>query len=350
MASRTLSRTLIREGLRARVYRCIEASGRSSIIKEITDEGACGFTDWASLQFLAEIPAVEGLIPRFYAGDLAEKWYQIEDLGPSRSLDDTLSGASSAAAEQQFLELARQYGRLHAAGVGREPRFAELRAQLPLGETIGCRHEAARWHGARSKIDAWLEALAITAPSGWESTLGAISERYADPGPFLTFTHGDPAPTNNHVGDDGVRLLDFEYGAYRHALYDLTAWWALCPLPPALVARMQAAYQETTLPQLADDRAFREGWAMLCAYRALAMLTWIPPRVLEKDHPWAGDWTARSAVVTAVQRLRPAVEGVGWLEPVLRVAEGLEAELLRRFPELDGGRPDFPALRYNHPA
>ena len=47
---------------------------------------------------------------------------------------------------------------------------------------------------------------------------------FGEPGPFLAFTHGDPAPTNNHVAGDEVRLLDFEYGGFRHALYDITAW------------------------------------------------------------------------------------------------------------------------------
>ncbi|MCC2672275.1 MAG: hypothetical protein K0Q72_4747, partial [Armatimonadetes bacterium] len=100
---------LIREGPRARVYRCpaLDAGegDPSVILKEITDEGECGFTDWASLEFLASVPNAVPLVPRFLEGDVDSRAYLVEDLGPSLSLDDALTADDPAAAVQQLTEL-----------------------------------------------------------------------------------------------------------------------------------------------------------------------------------------------------------------------------------------------------
>ncbi|MGV3724146.1 MAG: hypothetical protein ACO1SX_24905, partial [Actinomycetota bacterium] len=309
--------------------------------------GEQGYTDWASLAFLREISAAADLTPVLLGGDEAGAQYLLEDLGPSISLDDVLRSTDSGAAHSTLEALARAYARLHAATVGHERRFLALRAGLPSGDAQGRAAEAARWTAARSKLDEWLAALDVLTPNGLDAELDLIAGRYTEPGPWLTFTHGDPAPTNNHVYGDTVRLLDFEYGAYRHALYDLSAWNVLCPLPEPVVAAMQSAYRTELAPslsQIRDDAHFHEEWALLCAFRALAILSWVPPKVLEQNWPWADEWTAREAVIAAISRLEAVARGVSPLECVHEAARRAKSALLLRFPEHQGALPHWPAL------
>jgi hypothetical protein len=313
-------RTLIREGVRSRVYRCAapDAPSGTVVLKEIT-EGLLGFTDWASLQFLSGVPGARDVVPRFVRGDVPGRWFVMEDLGSGGTLDDLLQGTDEGAARGVLRELAWHYARLHAATSGREAELLRIRDSLPGAGEHGRQREAAVWLAGREKVLAWFDALGLTAPEGFGETLERIAGAYAAPGPTLAFTHGDPAPSNNHVARGGVWILDFEYGAFRHPLYDLTAWQILCPMPEAVVAEMQARYREglpTGSPLALDDRAFAEAWATLCAYRAIAMLTWISPRVLEENRPWAGDWSAREALLCAVIRLGRVTRGQPSLAPV----------------------------------
>jgi len=340
---------LVREGARASVYRCRStAAGFDTVIlKRITDAGACGTTDWASLRFLGESPAAHCLVPRFLAGNAARSAYLLEDLGGSDSLETLLTGRDANALMGALHRLTRVYGELHAAAPGGEARFLEIRRELAAPDGHGRQAEAERWIAALSKLAGWSEALGVAFPGGFERATAAVARAYAEPGPFLAFTHGDPAPTNNHVGVDEVRLLDFEYGAYRHCLYDLTAWDVLCPLPQTCIEEMRNAYRDAirpAIPEAGDDGHFRQEWATLCAFRALAMLTWIPPGVLEHNQVWAGDWTAREAACTALSRLARISDGIEPLSPIQAWSENAEGALLRRYPELEGALPRWEAF------
>lgn len=340
---------LIREGLRARVYRCRSAApGRESVIlKQITDSAALGFNDWASLEFLGQLSAAGGITPRFLTGSVEQRSYLIEDLGGSCSLETLLNEPNRDEVVTSFEALASAYGKLHMATRGGEGQYLQVRAWYPGLESQGRAAETARWLQGRSKIDAWLTALELNPLAGLDDALQSVAATYADARPFHTFTHGDPAPTNNHVRGGVVRLLDFEYGAMRHALYDLTAWEILCPLPCEVVEVMQQAWKRECAgawPEAVDEELFRQGWAAMCAFRALAMLSWITPDVLKRNRPWVGDWTALEAISTAISRLARACAGVQELASVRHLAENVEGALLRRFPELEGALPRWPAF------
>ncbi|MDQ3703154.1 MAG: hypothetical protein M3442_19885, partial [Chloroflexota bacterium] len=217
-------------------------------------------------------------------------------------------------------------------------------------------------------------------PAGFLDACRWVGHTYAEPGPFLTFTHGDPAPSNNHVALQGqvrfdhsaagldtkrtaddhvapqgpqglaVRLLDFEYGAFRHALYDLTAWDVLCPLPERIVGAMRRVYRTalaTRLPAASDAATFRTAWGAMVAFRGLAILSWISHADGDADRPRVGDWTARESVLAVAGRVRQATAGEAQLVPVNQMATGLEEGLRRRWPEYQGRDvlPRWPALQ-----
>jgi hypothetical protein len=170
---------------------------------------------------------------------------------------------------------------------------------------------------------------------------------FAKPGPFHAFTHGDPAPTNNHVAGEEVRLLDFEYGSFRHALYDITAWNVLCPLPERITTEMRRCYQTElaqACPAAGDQAAFEEAWAYLCTYRGLWMLTGFPVSILAEDRPRVGEWSCRQALLSTLMRLHQACAPVRDLEPVTAAADALGRALRLRWPECTDVLPRWPAL------
>jgi hypothetical protein len=340
--------TVIAERGRSLVLRCAVRPRpdlpRSFIAKLQTGDAERGFSDWAGLAFLSEIEDARGVAPRFYGGDIAARLVVMEDLGRSRTLADVLAAGEEPRIRQSLRALAVTMARLVAATAepALEARYEKLRAELPDGEQVGRKHEAMRWRAGWPRAAAWWAALDCSVEEAVEESVEWVANVYADPDPFLAFSHGDPAPTNNHVGPARVRLLDFEYGGYRHALYDLTGWYVLCPLPEAWVAEMQRAFRGQLAGRWTDEADYHEAWAAMCAYRALAMLSWLPLDILDTDRPWVEDWTMRGALVMAATRLGRATAGVARLAAVGAAGDRLARAARARWPELGAGLPQWP--------
>jgi len=230
------------------------------------------------------------------------------------------------------------------AARGGEARFHEIRKALPAAQGLGRGPEAGRWLAGLERVETWFEATNCRIPAGFRESVTAVAEAFTHPGPFLCFSHGDPAPTNNHLACRSLRLLDFEYGAFRHALYDLTAWNVLCPLPLPWVAILKRGFREAFVPGFSlvgDELDFDQAWAAMTVYRALAILSWLGPEILDQDRPWAEMWSARQAVLSALIRPGRAAAGFGDLAPLAQAAGRLERSLRRRWPEL-AGKDDLP--------
>ncbi|HEX2184109.1 MAG TPA: hypothetical protein VHN78_01215 [Chloroflexota bacterium] len=333
----------------------------SVVLKIIRPETSLGFTDWASLAFLARLPGAQGLAPRLYGGDLRHRCFVVEDLGPSSSLEDVLRGRDRLALRRALRALARQYARLHAASQGQEATFGQACLERQVSPEPARHEEARRWLHGLGHVRAWFRTAGGTLPDGFEPACAAVAATYADPGPWLGFTHGDPAPTNNHLRGGAVRLLDFEYGAFRHALYDLTAWAVLCPLPEALVQEMKRVYGDELArcatsadqrparrpapPPVSQAAAYRQAWGTLVAYRALAMVSWLPTDILVADRSWVDTWGMRAALLTAMLRLARATAALPELAPIARAAHSLAGVLQRRWPGMGEALPAWPVLQ-----
>ena len=134
-----------------------------------------GFSDWASVAFLSGLPEAQGIAPRFYGGDVAERFFLIEDLGEGTSLQDVLAGVDNVAARAALRTLATQMARLHAATFGKQELFEANRAGLPERDGLGCQWEARQWLENRRKILDWFKALGCAPPSGLEKCLKTIA-------------------------------------------------------------------------------------------------------------------------------------------------------------------------------
>lgn len=338
---------VLKETHRSRTVRChiesLRMSARTVIIKELREDPGCGYSDWASLQFLAEVPEARPLVPRFWAGLPSAPCFVLEDLGAADSLEQIFARRDESEIRTTLAALGICMARLHGVTHERAAEFESIRKQLPGAEHVGRHREAVTWLGARPKLDAWFAVLDITPPEELPRSLRFLAELYARPGEWLAFTHGDPAPTNNHVLPGKVRLLDFEYGAFRHALYDATAWEMLCPLPEPWLRALRETFQSELakfIPLAANPTEFDRHWAYLCAYRGLAILSWISPKVLEEDQSWAGDWTAREALLAALSRLEMATAPFEELAAVANAAMDLKVVLESRWPAY-GNRSPF---------
>jgi hypothetical protein len=320
----------------------------SVVIKRNEGDDARGFTDWASLQFLSTLAAAAGVAPQFYAGAVTERLVVMEDLGPSRSLADVLDTGDAITVVGVLRALAISMARLVEATAPHEGAYERLRSALPGAEGLGRQSEAMRWQGALGRVEHWADALGVRLPTSFGAACEHIASVYAEPGIYLAFSHGDPAPSNNHLAGDRVSLVDFEYAGYRHALYDLTAWDTLCPLPTGWVAAMEHAFRRRLAAgplgePLAHVEGYREARATMCAYRALAMLTWFSPEILRQDRGWVSEWTQREALISTTLRLRRTTAGVAVLEPLTELGGALAEAVQARWPELGDGQPHWPS-------
>jgi len=318
----------------------------SVIVKRIQNplDPIRGLTEWASLAFLSQVTDEPPVAPQFFGGDREHLLFVMEDLGEEGNLEQILRLPEQSRAISMLCALASQMGRLHATTMGKERQFERLCEDLSLTGISSRLSEAERWLEECHHVLDWCRTLSYQPPAGFEQVCRRIAETFTHPGAYLTLTHGDPAPSNNQLRGSTFYLLDFEYAGYRHALYDLTGWNVLCPLPKACVDLMSHHLRAALLPacpEAGDDESYQAAWAMLCAYRALAMLSWMPLRLLKRDLPWAEKGSRREAMVVALSRCEEATRGVPGLEVIAEVS----AQLCRRCQAL---WPDIKAE--SHPA
>ncbi|GAB4201216.1 MAG: hypothetical protein OHK0022_23010 [Roseiflexaceae bacterium] len=305
-------------------------------------------TEWACLALLADLPEAAGIAPALLAGDPQRGLLVLADLGDGGTLEEVLGDQDRAVLDQTLVALARSTARLHALTLGCEAAFAELCGRVPGLDAQARLAEAERWLTTLPRALAWTDAAGIAPPPGLEAAVALVADVYVNPGNMLALSHGDPAPSNNRLVGDRVALIDFEYGAFRHVLYDITAWQILCPLPErcvALVRREFEAELAAALPAAADPMRFGAEWAALCAFRGLALLGWLPLAALEADRPWVGDWTVRMAALTTSARLHAATASDPQLAPVAELALRLERGLRGRWPEIGAASlPQWPVF------
>lgn len=337
------SRSLV---LRCGVNGCPDL--RSIIIKQHKGDAERGFTDWASLAFLSSLSLAHDIAPHFWGGHAQERFFLMEDLGAAANLERLLDQADAGAVATALTGLAQTMARLVVAGYGQESAYQERRSQLPGDALFSRQTEARRWRDARERVERWAEIANSPMSPGFEAACDSVALAYVEPGAYLAFSHGDPAPSNNHCRAGRVHLLDFEYGCFRHLLYDLSGWAILCPLPDHWLTLMVQEFRRSVtvtpiIELLQDERGFKEAWAQICAYRALAMLSWLSPTLLDEDGEWASGWTGRAALLSTALRLHKHCEGVPQLEPLVAFGERLGTVLQARWPELGDGAPAWPA-------
>jgi hypothetical protein len=358
---------LLKEWNRATVARCSlagvggDGTPASVIAKQAKDADESNertFDDWASLEFLSRLPSLASsahrpgsgsLAPAFLAGDRTNALFLMEDLGTGGTLEDVLAGDDPAAARAALLALAHTAGTLHASTAGHEAAYDRLRGALAPVAATSRDERAAEFDRGWETIQ-----LAMDVASIPESLARAAREEHAAivqalraPDDLLTFTHGDVAPTNTYRGHDGWRLIDFEYGAYRHAFYDTIFWRVLCPLPPGLAGAMDAAHRaafSAGCPSIQDDTAYRHARSAFALYGAWRTAVWHLRRALQRDSPFYGELTMRAALVFQLRNAATVARRDAQFPALAGMAERASAHLRDRWGAAAAHVPGWPAF------
>jgi hypothetical protein len=164
----------------------------------------------------------------------------------------------------------------------------------------------------------------------------------ANPGPFCAYIHGDVCPDNVVLAGDHVRLIDFEFGRFGHALLDAAyvrmmfpTCWCAKRLPARLVAVTESAHRAELVrgcPDAGDDRVFAPALSRACAFWALNTVDWHLEAALEQDRQW-GISTIRPRVLARLEGFITTAESFDQLPALRGAANRLLAVLRRRWPE-----------------
>ncbi|HEY3280694.1 MAG TPA: phosphotransferase [Armatimonadota bacterium] len=306
--------------------------------------------DWFGAQFLTEVRPGLRVSPKFVGGLRSEGFIVLEDLGEGDSLAEVLQGNDPARADRALMAYASTLGRMHAATIGHEGQYNRLRddwvpglsQELPTGD--------ASYTGIREAC----RTLGVPLSPEAEAGLDRVALSMKEPGPFLAYTHGDPCPDNNRLLGDEVRLIDFECGAYRHALCDgvygrlpFPTCWCVNRLPAQVPPHMEAAYRAELVkgcPEAGDDDLFRLAVVEATAHWTCETTGSHLPGALEGDHEW-GISTIRQRVLLRLDNLAVLTEELGLLEPLGDVALAMAKRLRALWPADLVEMPLYPAFR-----
>src|SRR5262245_552106 len=309
------------------------------------------FNEWAGLQFLTETAGGASPTPRFYAGDRDHGLIALEDLGVSRRLDQSLLGDDPAYAEASLIAFAATLGRMHALTMGKQAEFERIRGGLgPRKSNTG--------HDGGDRLSTSLRKMSqlagVEPALGIDEELRAVTNNLAEPGPFLTYLHHDPCSDNCLINDDGLKLIDFEFGGYGHALQDgiygrihFPTCWCVNRLPEHVPLKMEAAYRSELIkgcpeaPEVADDERFYRAVVEACdacvinSHSAVTLLT---------DHRW-GISTMRQRALLRFDIFWKLTEEYSHLKSVGATVRTISDKLRAQWPAEADAMPYYPAFR-----
>lgn len=305
------------------------------------------FNDWAGLQFLSEIAPHPALTPRFYAGDKAHGLIVMEDLGTGNGLHHLLLTGNPEVAEEAAVQYAATVGKMHAVTIGKQEAFSHVRQELgPV--------DIPDYSWISSALWGTIHTLNVAPAAGIENELKQLTSIMENPGPFSVYTHGDPCPDNILFGTS-AKLLDFEFGAYRHALIEgvyarmpFPTCWCVSRLPARVIHRMETSYRMELAkgcPVAYDDRLFAQAVAAACTYWTIDDCRFLH-RHLEQDWQWSpGLATARQRFLLRFTVAREAIEASEYLQAIGKTFERIAGRLRQLLPPQADQMPYYPAFR-----
>lgn len=311
------------------------------------------FRDWAGAEFLSRLPGEPGHGPRFYGGDRALGFFILEDLGQDqRSLVEPLLEGTAADAESALLQYMTRLGRMHANTMGRQTEYqAILHTVNPALLAVAPEHD--RHHQAIDWFCETLTKLNIEFDSSLLAELHELCTHVAEPGDFAAFIHSDPCPDNVLFVNDEVRLIDYEFARFEHALVDacyprmyFPTCWCCSRIPQPLVAQLEATYRAELVhacPDAADDQCFGQALADVCGAWLLRLAPWQLASALQEESRW-GIASMRSRVLARLEAFISTATEFDLLPAYRATASQLLETLQSRWLEVEP-LPVYPAFR-----
>jgi len=318
---------------RAAVFRCQFADGRSAIAKLHAADTNEARHERAALSFLTGLPEhANALAPRLLARSNDERLIVMEEL-KGEELTVSLERECEQTIEERLVGFARELGHFHG-------RVATQLDQLPVSLHDVYRHDAQRARSLLDKLNELLDQAGVQPAPGFDAAWVRVSESLGVPGPFLTLTHGDLAPSNvlfSVAEPTRPRLVDFEYAGARSGLYDVMFWEAAVPFPRWLGEPMTHAYRATLgahVHDALDDELFSAQLATLKTHRVFWWLSFrLRDALLSGEGEWVPGWPLRRAYLWYLRNHLSSVALLPALQPVFRTAEALHARLSESWNE-----------------
>lgn len=347
--------------LRCQVQQGAQKSQQNVVVKATHREGdnfderrAGLLNDWASLAFLSQSPATQGLAPRFYGGNLVESLIVMEDLGVGESLVEPLLGTDPVRAVNAIDTYFRSLGRLNALTCGRYEQYQHIRTSLgPIDEAARPTLDQVNTTLGNNLHDL-ADRLDVEIPAAVKAEIVEAARFDAEPGLFLAFSQSDTCPDNCVRRGDSMRFFDFEGGWFRHALSDgararsnFPTCWCVGRLPHEIIRRAEAVYRSELVkgcPDAADDELFGREIVKACAFWTLYSFDFYRHfDFWAEDAAW-GTTSVRQRIIARFELLAQATGEFGYLEALGECAESLASTLQQRWPETEP-MPLYPAFR-----
>ena len=299
------------------------------------------FSDWIGSQFLSTLGGGADHGPYFYSGNRELGFIILEDLGHHRSLVEPLLHEDALSAEAALLRYSARLGKLHADTVNQFSAFDKLfHSVSPTGKSFAPQEN--EFEQRIQQVQTSLEGLGVLAEATLGQELRAIGAAVVNPGPFLAYIHADPCPDNVFDSSGQMRLIDFEFGHFGHALIDATygrmvfpTCWCANRLPRAVVAQIESRYRTELIQgcvEAQEDRFFEQALVAICGYWLLHTLAWHLEPALEKDQSW-GLARLRQRILARLETFVTASEGFGRFPALRGTAGRLLTVLGKRWPE-----------------
>jgi hypothetical protein len=351
-----------RRNLLVRVRDLADSNAASFIIKKVmvdnfdpTDVSSWDtmrfFRDWSGAEFLTGALATSRT-PRFYAGHYSTGCLVLEDLGNPGSLDQTLLHEHLPEAATALVKFAACLGSVHAATLGKHDEFESLLHGIsPHLSTLS--RVGNQLRKVINGLLATLESIGVRPGKGFAEEIESVNITVESPGPFFSYIHGDPCPDNVLWDGNEVRLVDFEFGGFGHALIDATygrmmfpTCWCANRLPVTVVSNMETAYRSElakTCPAADDDQIFRTALARSCAYWLFTTVGGQLRRALNEDQDW-GIATVRQRILARLEAFIATTETCDELPALRALASHLGRVLQKRWSETPP-LPLYPVFR-----
>lgn len=238
--------------------------------------------------------------------------------------------------------MARALGKMHALTIGKEAVYDNIRNRLgPRDKPPSMTSE---WRQLVGKLDKVCERIGVKPHRGTKTDMKTVAAFIAAPGPFLAYTHGDPHPMNALPVGDERKLLDFEFGKFRHALTEgiygrlcFPSWDHINRLPDDVVQKMETAYRAELVegcPEAKDDTVFYRAIVEACAYWAIQSRLNFIEEVWEEDDKW-GISTQRQILLLCFDIFGQVSEEFGHLESLGVTIRDIAAKLREHWTGLE---------------
>jgi hypothetical protein len=313
------------------------ASGKADLFRTF-------FNEWATYEFFRQLKLPELITPQFYGGDSEAGVLVIEDFGKVGSVYDAVFGADASYAEELLIGWMETIGNMHALTVGHQDMFDRIRSALGPIPSDEIKNDK-----SRRMVDNFrrtCELVGVKLRRGCVKEIKDITAMTANPGALAVLSKGDNTPGDCVQVGSKLKLLDFEFGRFQHALLDATvlrmiyptAWRGEYLTPGDVVVQAEGAYRKELMkgcPQAEDDVLFARAFVGAAAYWCLDQDGQLSPKfvsgLLEEDNSWRG----RQRVVQRLTVLARTSEEFGQLPAIGATARDLASRLCGLWPELE---------------